>query len=271
MPTEFSVVAATRAPVTRDRLLADLGRLGIAGGSVLIAHVSMSALGWVAGGAQTVVEALLAAVGDNGTLVMPAQSSQLADPINWSNPPVPPAWFDTIRADMPAFDPALTPTRGIGVVAECFRHHPDTRRSPHPIASFTARGPRAADIVAEHPLTPMLGGSSPLGRLYELDASVLLLGVGHDSNTSLHLAEYRADWPSRHRRQDGAPVLENGTRQWRAWEDLDLSDEDFAQIGDAFAASGQEQTGRVGEGTGRLMRQRAIIDFAVDWMNRNRA
>ena len=114
------------------------------------------------------------------------------------------------------------------------------------------------------PLAPETGDPSPLGRLYELDALVLLLGVTHLNNTSLHLAEERATWDGKRSRPHGAPILVDGVRRWVVWDDLDGDDEDFETIGDAFAASGREHAGSVGAGTGRLFRRREVVDFAVD-------
>lgn len=271
MTSEAAVIAATVRPVTIASLVAGLGELGLVVGDIAIVHSSLSALGWVAGGPQTVVEALLRAVGEAGTIVMPTQSGQLSDPERWSNPPVPVDWIGILREETPAYDARLTPTRAMGAVVECFRNHEGTRRSAHPTVSVAANGPLADEIVGLHPLTPGLGDSSPLGRLYELDAKVLLLGVGHANNTSLHLAEHRADWPGKTTRREGAPVLTGGVRQWVTYEDLELDEGDFDEIGAAFASTGREGTGRVGQGVGRICAQRAIVDFAVEWIKQHRA
>jgi aminoglycoside 3-N-acetyltransferase len=270
MTSELSVIARTPAPVSRSRIVGDLNALGVEPGSTVIVHASLSSFGWVIGGAQTVVEALLEAVGKRGTIVMAAQSSHLSEPSHWSHPPVPPEWFAAIRAHMPAYDPALTPLRGIGAVAECLLRHPRSVRSAHPLASFTANGASANEICGQHPLAPALGDTSPLGRLYDLDALVLLIGVGHDRNTSLHLAEHRTAWPGKRLLPQGAPILRNGERQWVEYEDLAPDDEDFNEIGAAFSASGMERTGRVAYADCRIMRQRAIVDFGTQWITEHR-
>jgi aminoglycoside 3-N-acetyltransferase len=267
---ELAAIAAVGSPATRRTLVADLQSLGLPPGCTVMVHSSLSALGWTVGGPQAVVEALLDAVGSSGTVVMPTQSGHLSDPAHWSNPPVPGTWHELIRREMPAYDPALTPTRSMGQVVECFRHHPQTQRSAHPTLSVAANGPAAASIVGTHPLTPGLGEPSPLGRLYELDAIVLLLGVGHGNNTSLHLAEYRANWPAKQWTEVGAPVFVDGRRQWVTYADLELDESDFELIGDAFATTGAERSGPVGNGIGRLCRQRELVDFAVTWMEANR-
>src|SRR5262245_9213196 len=120
---EHRVVATMAAgPMTVESLAADLARLGVPAGGTVLVHTRMSALGWVCGAEQAVVDALTAALGPTGTLVMPAFSGQLTEPRHWRHPPVPEAWWPTIRASMPAFDAWLTPTRYLGRVAEAFRH-----------------------------------------------------------------------------------------------------------------------------------------------------
>ena len=172
-------------------------------------------------------------------------------------------WHAAIRDHLPAYDPALTPTRGVGAVAECFRHQPGALRSGHPLASFTAVGPLAAAITANHPLVPAFGEDSPLARLYELDAGVLLLGVGHERNTSLHLAEHRAEWRGKRLCSQGAPILRDGVRHWVTYDDLQPDDGDFADLGEAFCKAGHERVGCVGQAHSRWVAQRAIVDFAV--------
>jgi aminoglycoside 3-N-acetyltransferase len=258
-------------PVTVDSLVTDLTALGLTAGMTVLVHSSLSALGWVCGGPVAVILALEAVLGPEGTLIMPAHSSDLSDPAHWENPPVPEAWWEPIRQTMPAYSPDLTPTRGMGAIGEAFRKQDGVRRSAHPAVSFAARGPQADRITANHGLVDCLGDPSPLARLYDLDGWLLLLGVGHGNNTSLHLAEYRASFPSKRRIRQGAPMWVEGQRQWVAYDDLDLNDDDFATIGAAFAATGQAHVGPVGSAEACLMRQRPLVDFAVRWMEAHRA
>jgi aminoglycoside 3-N-acetyltransferase len=255
-----AIRAGDAGPVTVDGLANDLRALGLSEGGVVIVHSSLSSLGWVCGGPQAVIEALFAVLGPAGTLAMPAFSAGDSEPSYWCNPPVPESWWDSIRESMPAFRPDRTPTRALGAVAESFRSWGGARRSDHPQHSFAARGPAAERITANHALDFALGEGSPLARLYELDASVLLLGVDHASNSSLHLAEYRAQWPGRREIEQGAAVLIDGRREWVRYRDLDLDADD----------DGPQQLGRVARAEAILAPQRALVDFAVEWMTQNR-
>ncbi len=266
--SEAEAVRSAKEPATAETLSRDLRALGVAPGMTLLVHSSLSALGWVCGGALTVIEALTRAVRPKGTIVMPSFSPDCSEPSYWTNPPVPEAWWQTIRDTMPAFDPRVTPTRWVGAIPECFRKLPGVRRSAHPCASFAARGPHARRIVSRHALDSCLGEKSPVGRLYDLDAHVLLLGVGHRSNSSLHLAEYRARHQGKREVEQGAAVLRRGVRVWAVYKDLDLRAEDFVAIGKAFRP--HEHPGRVGCAEAHLVRQREIVDFAVRWIEENR-
>jgi aminoglycoside 3-N-acetyltransferase len=257
-------------PATRESLVDDLHALGVARGALLLVHSSLSRLGYVVGGAPTVVQSLFDSVGPEGTLVMPTFSGDISDPSRWIAPPVPEAWWPGIREHMPPFDPAISPTRRMGVIVDCFLRFPGVSRGTHPRDSFAAHGPRAAQLIENQPLAYALGEHSPLARVYDLDGEVLLLGVDHGNNSSLHLAEYRADLPITDWISEGAPMMVDDARVWITYPDRAGNDADFAELGEAFAATGRERRRAVGAGVGRLMRQREIVDFGARWLETKR-
>jgi aminoglycoside 3-N-acetyltransferase len=256
-------------PYTPATLASDLRALGLNAGDTVLVHSSASSLGFVVGGAQTVVQALLDVLGPDGTLVVPTHTPDNCDPAGWSNPPVPESWWPVIREQAPGFDRARSPSRWIGVIAENVRTWPGAVRSDHPQVSFAALGARAAEITDGHQLDDALGERSPLGAVYRLDGQVLLLGCDHDSNTSLHLAEWRQQAPPRG--VIGASVRRpDGSSEWISWTDVIENSDDFEWIGAAFESAVGLSTGQVGGAEARLMPQRALVDFATDWMAAHR-
>jgi len=266
--SEREIVNATRLPITVRGMIQDLVNLGICKGDRLLVHSSLSRMGWVCGGSQAVVQALMEAVGNNGTLVMPAQSGDWSDPAEWGNPPVPHDWIEVIYDELPAFDPTMTPTRGMGRIAELFRTFPGTMRSQHPQVSFCANGHEAEQIITGHPLTPQFGMLSPLGKLYELNAKVLLLGTSFNTCTSFHLAETMLeDMPVK---RMGTAMLDNGERVWKWFTDFAYDSEDFAQLGEQLEQACSVRTGNVGNASCKLVDMKEAVDFAVQWLRRNR-
>ena len=116
----------------------------------------------------------------------------------------------------------------------------------------------------------IFGDGSPIGKLYELDAYVLLIGVGYDKNTSLHLADARAEYLGKHNCIEHSAVMENGRRVWKEYETLFVDGEDFERIGAAFEADYPVSDGRIGDAELRLMRQRELVDYATRWIEDNR-
>ena len=252
-----------RPPKTETSLRRDLVGIGVAGEMTLLVHSSLSSIGWVVGGAATVVRALLGVLGERGTLVMPAATPHCTDPATWASPRVPEAWLAEVREHLPIFDPRTTPTAR-GAICETFRTWPDTLRSNHPVESVCARGAASTSITCEHPLAFSEGRGGPFEKLYDLDCRVLLLGVGFNRCTALHFAESLVD--NRRVKSLRFPVLDKGERVWT--EVLNVADDNdthFSVIGREYVSAEGVRHGTIGDARSMLFPMRGLVDFAVKY------
>ena len=253
-------------PITERMLRRDLTAIGVAQETTLIVHSSLSAIGWVLGGAPAVVRALVDAVGDAGNLAMPAATPHCADPATWHEPEIPVASIDEMRENLPSFDVRTTPTT-MGAIPEAFRHWPGTCRSEHPLESVCVRGPRAEEVTHDHPIAFSEGPGSPFAKLYDLDSRILLLGVGFNRCTALHFAESLV--AKRRTMTVRFPRLNGVRREWvevaNVANDLDTH---FPVIGAQFLRAKRATEGTIGEAKAVYFRMRDLVDFARDYFER---
>ena len=263
------IMQNTKKPNTITTIAANLRKFGITNGDILCVHSSLSSMGYVIGGAEAVVWALLQAVGENGTVVMPAHSTQNCDPMDRGTPP-PNEWHDLMRRELPAFDPHITVTGGIGIIAETFRTFPNTLRSNHPQMSMCANGKHAREIIEEHVLTPQFGMNTPLGKLYNLKAKVLLIGVEYNICTCLHLSETLSGVVPFEDEPNGAAVInKDGKREWILYNDIEWGITDFGAIGAGFEKEHYVKKGKIGQAKCKVFDLPAMVDFGVEWIKNN--
>jgi aminoglycoside 3-N-acetyltransferase len=207
---------------------------------VVQVHSSLSRLGYVEGGAETAVDALLETVGPEGTVMVPT--------------------FNHGGAEI--YDARTTPSSN-GAVTEALRQRSDARRSVHPTHPYAAIGPQAEYLVDGHLAVETFSRRSPLGKLADLGGWVLLLGIGMQANTAAHIGESMAhthcigwnQWPRRVRLEEG-PVIPAWSVVWRngpcriEWEPLETR----------MQALGQIRYGRAGEGELRFMKALDVVE-----------
>lgn len=188
--------------VTKADILAGLRELGITPGLGLMVHTSLKSFGTVEGGPKTVIEALMAAVTPEGTLLMPSFNHATI--------------FQEDGAG--CFDPLTTPTTN-GIVPDTFWRMPGVFRSLNPTHAFAAWGKQARRYTEFHHRTLTMGPQSPLGLLYADDGYGLLIGVGYVANTFHHVVEMSLRVPCQGLRTEAYPlVLPDGHRtQGRTW------------------------------------------------------
>jgi aminoglycoside 3-N-acetyltransferase len=264
--------------VTRSGLVRDLKDLGLRSGGVVMVHCRLSALGHVVGGAETVVRAVLDALGPGGTLVAyTGWQDAPPDDLDVLNKEARRAYLD----EQPAYDPRVAPARrDHGRVPETLRTWPGALHSGHPEAGVAAVGPLAWEITASHPDDDAYGAGTPYARLVDLGGQVAMLGAPLDTVTLVHHAEAVAKVQDKRRVLYRYPVFEGDQRVWRMFSDIDTSEgalpyehliaEDYiAYFARSALAAGYGRSGQLGEATAHLFEARPLVEHAVSWIERN--
>lgn len=224
--------------LTRDELRCGFRGLGLESGSTVVVHSSLSSLGRVTGGAETVVDALLDAVGPDGTVGVPTFT----------------------RYDEP-YDPDASPST-TGAITEALRRRDDAVRSPHPTKSVAAIGPKAQSLLVDHDPANSLGPNSPLHRLLDPDGRILLLGVDHTTNSAIHVAERLTGAPYRDQVAKTETLI-GGERREVAVNKVHCS-RGFEVVRPLAERAGIVSRGRIGDANARLLDGEALLSLVVE-------
>ncbi len=262
--------------LTEDDLAADLARLGLVEGDVVMAHVGFRSVGRCIGGPATLVDALRRVLGSAGTLMVATDwfAPYLEDDLLDEEGRVPAA----LKPHIPPFDPATSRAmRDNGVIPEWVRTTPGARRSGNAGCSVAAVDARADWITADQPLDYGYGAGSPLAKLVEAGGRVLMIGAPWETMTLLHHAEHLADIPGKRVLRFEVPYrAADGGTVWRMTEEYEsteaivagLPDDYFADVLRDFVGAGQGVTGMVGNAEALMVEARVVTAFAVDWLER---
>lgn len=240
--------------LTKPQLADDFARLGLQTGDIVLVHSSLSSMGYVEGGADTVIDALLSVIGSDGTLMVPTLTGKETD--SPDSPPV--------------FDVRNTPC-WTGIIPETVRKRPEAKRSLHPTHSVAAIGAHAAEITRGHE-----NGDSPCDAWspyfsnHKLNGYILLLGVDQESDTTVHCCEEIAGVPYHLQADvtevpitdsDGSTiVVRNRLHDWHK------PPTDFNRFEPIFRDAGVMTVGKVGDATARLIRAKDMVEFAVEML-----
>jgi aminoglycoside 3-N-acetyltransferase len=207
-----------------------LERFGVPGDGVLIVHSAIATLSRRGYRAEAIVDTLIDYMRD-GNLFMPTMT------------------WRTVTVDNPNWDEVKTPSH-TGVLSEIFRTQYASARSIHPTHSVAGLGPAARLLTSRHHIdnTPV-SGNSPYGLMRDYETYVLMIGVGLEACTAIHLPEetINADLYVRPAETAGLYLCRDrhGTvhqvlarRHWRL-------DRDFNQFGPPLAAKGKLDLGTI--------------------------
>jgi len=255
--------------VTRSKLVTDLRKLGVTPGDTLMFHASVKAIGWIVGGPDIVIQALLDVLGSEGTLMMY---------VGWEDSPYDlKGWSKEVQQtyldECPPFDPVRSRAyRKWSILTEYLRTWPKAFRSSNPEASCVAVGAKAKWLTEDHPLQYGYGSGSPLAKLCEAKGRVLLLGAPFGALTIMHYAEHMANVPNKRIVRYKMPILQDGQRVWAEIEEFDTCGDILPNADDYFQTIPREYLsssgGRVGSAQSYLFDAAEFVEFAVKWIER---
>ena len=226
--------------IARADVVGDLRALGVVPGSILLVHTSFKAIGPIDGGPDAFIDALIEAAGPEGTIVMPSWSVE----------------------DDYLFVPEYSSCReDLGIVADTFWRLDDVLRGSHAFA-VAARGPLALQITGAPFIVPPHAPGSGVARVRDADGWVLLAGVDHDADTTVHLGELEGGAP--YRQPKHILVLENGVPKRVDYGENDSCCRGFHMVGDWLRTRGLQQQGRLANGHAMLARSRDIVATVIE-------
>lgn len=247
--------------ITKKDLIDALKKNGVNPGLTLEVHCAMSSFGYVVGGAQTIVDALMDTVGYNGTLLMALQNAENCEPTYNQNAQISCDDMQMIRDNLPVFNKKATDANQMGEVVNNLRRREGVVISNHPRNSFVSWGKYAKLLCNRHSLHFSLSEESPTARLTELKGYILLMGCDYDKTTALHLAEYRSD--VRPIQVQGSAIEVDGQRIWKKHLDMDLDSSEFIAIGKRLETKKIATTFKIGSCICKLFRSDLAVDEAV--------
>ena len=264
--------------VTKRQLVTEIRKLGLSEGQTVMLHASVKSIGHIAGGPQTILEAILEILTSSGTLMMlVAWEDTPYNIFNASFQDDIDKWPEKNRQKCPTFDPehSRADIKKMGILTEYLRTYPGSLRSPHPLG-YTAVGKLAQHVLKDQQWQYREGPGSPLEKLCDVGGKVLLLGAPTETVTLIHFAEYIADIPNKKTVRYKMPIIQNGERVWKDFEEYDFingivpwPEDYFKSIVDEYIEKGNGVQGSVGMAKCHLFEAKDLINFGVNWMERN--
>jgi len=258
--------------ITRAQLETQCAQIGLSPGDMVMAHASLRCVGEILGGPDVLIDAILQAIGADGTLMVYVGCQLPFDDVGRGI-------FDRdaeafILENCPTFDPTTArASRDFGALSELFRTRPGVVCSGNPGCRMAASGARADWLTQNHPLNYGLGENSPLERLCQAKGKVLLLGSDPDAVTLLHYAEALAPIPDKKKVHIKARLLVAGERTWVDIEEFnsstgirDWKDRFFADIVQLFLSQSLGVSGTIGNATAHLLDANRLVEFAIPIM-----
>lgn len=252
--------------ITKDNFKQAFKEVGIKANDACLVHTALSKFSYTPGGTETLIKALEETLA-SGTLMMPSEVSANCDPATWEYPPVRPDLIQTVRDNMPPYNPATSVTEGLGITPEYFRTLPNVFRSTHPYLPIAIWGKNAQLIAKKQPLDLPYGLKSPLDYLYQHHGKVLFLGTDYETCTIFHYAESTINRTTE-TCQAATSLDKDGKTVWTSYQNIDMdSYDDFNELGTAFEHSCPNEFKQIklADGIIKAINAQPLVDFARVW------
>jgi len=233
--------------VSKSRIEEDLKSLGLEENDWVFMHSSLKSLGYVRRGANTVIDAIMDVVGEEGLLMVPTF---------------------TFKGFAPYFEPHRTPSE-MGLITETLRQRKESVRSWHPTHSVGLLGKRGKSVVEGHTKAGSLAEGSPPDKLAKQGGYVLLLGVRHTLNSTIHIAEVYVQLPYVYTVKDSPDFPEQAVVRTPSGKKIKVNlapyptcSEGFWKLERLLRDKERIQYGKVGQAHCQLMKSQDVIDTA---------
>jgi aminoglycoside 3-N-acetyltransferase len=241
--------------ITRERLVKDFRASGVEKNDIIMLHSSLKNVGWAENGADTVIDALLEVIGDGGTLAVPTYTYSYIG-----------------RESGEAYDRRKTSCINNGVITDMLWRREGARRSSHPTHSIGAIGRLAEYLTSDHPDGAGFGVGSPLHKLAEKGGKILLLGVGQDRNSLIHVGEalagalynevpFREGWGRSAKR-----ITEQNEEEIVPQVEFPGCSYNFGVMEDLLNQKGIVRFGQAGNAVTRIMNAQAVLDQVIEML-----
>jgi aminoglycoside 3-N-acetyltransferase len=252
--------------VTLSECVTRFSEAGIAAGDTIVVHGSLKAVGWISGGANTIIDALLQVIGPQGTLIVPAQYTENLDP-GLLDQPIDPSLAKVLRQSQPPFRGKATHFPSMGALTTAVQLDERSKISDHPTCAVVALGKHAKWITADHPLSPAFGWGSPYAKAAELNAKVVLIGVDYSVLSALHTVQVQTKALPWCIHAACVGPLEAPHRV--TYLDLNYTTASFNVIGLAYESAHPISPLRLGHAVLKVLELTELLKFAKTWMERN--
>lgn len=246
--------------LTKKHLIDGFKKLGLKENDIVIVHSSFKSFGPVEGGPQTVIDAILHILGNNGTLVMPTYTLSFCNQAN--------------KTGLGIFDVQNSPSE-MGILTEFLRKMPNSIRTSHPIHSVTAIG-KYAKRIEQIDEKSSFGAKSIFNLLHQLNAKMIIIGLSYDASlTFFHYIEQTISVPYRYIKQFPGKIIFNKNNEYEDTFSMYVKNleknvrTNYDKLGAFLEQNNAVKIHKIGESTVKIMKSKDVFSIVSEELKRN--